>query len=176
MLNLKKSAFTLAEVLITLGIIGVVAAMTMPTLINSTKNKQLETAFKKIYSELSQATMSIITDNGGTAIGAFDYSENTPLLVYSKYLKNVKICKGGTTSKNCWTEYWAYSTGGKTLAGENGFDSLITPSGSTLLFMLMSSDCVSSTELTSGIGCLRIRVDVNGLKNPNVILKVIFHF
>lgn len=35
--------FTLAEVLITLGIIGVVAAMTMPTLINNTKNKELET-------------------------------------------------------------------------------------------------------------------------------------
>ena len=37
--------FTLAEVLITLGIIGVVAAMTMPTLINSTQGAQYKTAF-----------------------------------------------------------------------------------------------------------------------------------
>lgn len=42
-----RHAFTLAEVLITLGIIGVVAAMTLPSVINSTKNKQLEASFKK---------------------------------------------------------------------------------------------------------------------------------
>lgn len=42
--------FTLAEVLITLGIIGVVAAMTMPALINATKNAELKTASKKGYS------------------------------------------------------------------------------------------------------------------------------
>ena len=48
----KKCAFTLAEVLITLGIIGVVAAMTLPTLINMTNKKELEVALKKTYSEL----------------------------------------------------------------------------------------------------------------------------
>ena len=42
----KQKAFTLAEVLITLGIIGVVAAMTLPAVINTTKNKELETALK----------------------------------------------------------------------------------------------------------------------------------
>lgn len=47
--------FTLAEVLITLGIIGVVAAMTMPTLINSTNGAQYKTAFKKALSVMSQA-------------------------------------------------------------------------------------------------------------------------
>ena len=43
----RKSAFTLAEVLITLGIIGVVAAMTLPTLVNDKQNKELQTQFKK---------------------------------------------------------------------------------------------------------------------------------
>ena len=38
--NIRRAAFTLAEVLITLGIIGVVAAMTIPTLITSYKEKQ----------------------------------------------------------------------------------------------------------------------------------------
>ena len=42
-----KKAFTLAEVLITLGIIGVVVAMTLPALINKTRNKELHTAFLK---------------------------------------------------------------------------------------------------------------------------------
>ena len=47
MINGTKNAFTLAEVLITLGIIGVVAAMTMPTLLNSTQGAQYRTAYKK---------------------------------------------------------------------------------------------------------------------------------
>lgn len=50
-----KKAFTLAEVLITLGIIGVVAALTMPTLINKTQGAQYKAAFKKSLSALSQA-------------------------------------------------------------------------------------------------------------------------
>ena len=54
---LKKTigmgGFTLAEVLITLGIIGVVAAMTMPTLINSTQGAQYKTAYKKALSVMS---------------------------------------------------------------------------------------------------------------------------
>ena len=45
-----KNAFTLAEVLITLGIIGVVAAMTMPTLLNSTQGAQYRTAQESIVS------------------------------------------------------------------------------------------------------------------------------
>lgn len=43
--NKQEQAFTLAEVLITLGIIGVVAALTLPSLINRTKNRELHTAF-----------------------------------------------------------------------------------------------------------------------------------
>ena len=43
----KRFGFTLAEVLITLGIIGVVAAMTMPTLMNQTQGAQYKTAYKK---------------------------------------------------------------------------------------------------------------------------------
>ena len=50
-----SEGFTLAEVLITLGIIGVVAAMTMPTLINNHRKAALENQLKKQYSVLSQA-------------------------------------------------------------------------------------------------------------------------
>ena len=59
----KRFGFTLAEVLITLGIIGVVAAMTMPTLINSTQGAQYKAAFKKALSALSQAvTLNVALD------------------------------------------------------------------------------------------------------------------
>ena len=50
-----KKAFTLAEVLITLGIIGIVAAMTIPGLIKNYQERQFKTAYKKVYSEISQA-------------------------------------------------------------------------------------------------------------------------
>ena len=60
----KHGAFTLAEVLVTLGIIGVVAAMTMPTLIGNTKPKELEAQFKKAHSMLSQATVSVVEEKG----------------------------------------------------------------------------------------------------------------
>lgn len=53
--NRSKLAFTLAEVLITLGIIGVVAAITIPVLIAKTHSKQYTTSFKKALSTLSNA-------------------------------------------------------------------------------------------------------------------------
>ena len=58
-----KRAFTLAEVLITLGIIGVVAAMTMPTVINSTQKKVLETQYKKAMSVYANALQMAMAKN-----------------------------------------------------------------------------------------------------------------
>ena len=54
MLYSKKIGFTLAETLIVLGIIGVVAAMTIPNLINNYKAQRLHTKFQKTYSLLQQ--------------------------------------------------------------------------------------------------------------------------
>jgi len=62
----KKSfftAFTLAEVLITLGIIGVVAAMTIPTLVNNSNDVALKTGWKKAFTVISQAHSSLISEN-----------------------------------------------------------------------------------------------------------------
>ena len=61
-----KKGFTLAEVLITLGIIGVVAAMTLPTLINNYRVKVLETNFKKADSIITQAMQSTMFEYGFT--------------------------------------------------------------------------------------------------------------
>ena len=49
-----EKGFTMAEVLITLAIIGIVAAMTLPSLINNRRSKALETALKKNYSVIEQ--------------------------------------------------------------------------------------------------------------------------
>ena len=61
--SLKKAAFTLAEVLITLGIIGVVAAMTMPTLIANYQKQVATTRLKKFYTTYSQAYNQSKNDN-----------------------------------------------------------------------------------------------------------------
>ena len=60
----NKKAFTLAEVLITLGIIGVVAALTLPSVINKFKIKQLETAFKRSSSIITNALNLTAVDYG----------------------------------------------------------------------------------------------------------------
>lgn len=61
---LKNKAFTLAEVLITLGIIGVVAAMTIPTLIANYQKKQTALGVKKAYTELNQIVRMATADYG----------------------------------------------------------------------------------------------------------------
>lgn len=52
---MKEKAFTLAEVLITLGIIGIVAALTLPTIVQKQNKKSLEVAFKKAYANFYNA-------------------------------------------------------------------------------------------------------------------------
>ena len=63
----KRIAFTLAEVLITLGIIGVVAALSMPSLINNHQKKQTEVKLKRFYSIMSQAIQRYFAEEEITA-------------------------------------------------------------------------------------------------------------
>ena len=60
---MNKKGFTLAEVLITLGIIGVVAALTLPTVISHHNKKVVETRLAKFYSVMNQAIQRSIVDN-----------------------------------------------------------------------------------------------------------------
>lgn len=60
----NKNAFTLAEVLITLAVIGVVAALTIPPLIQSYRKQVIETRLKRFYSVINQAVKLAETDNG----------------------------------------------------------------------------------------------------------------
>ena len=66
----RKAAFTLAEVLITLGIIGIVAAMTLPSLITKYKIHELRTRFQKTNSIVNQALKYTLND-----LGLSDYSD-----------------------------------------------------------------------------------------------------
>lgn len=73
----KHFGFTLAETLITLGIIGVVAALTMPSLIQNQKRKEASTRIKKFYSVISQAIKLSEIENGPSLYWEFKGGSDT---------------------------------------------------------------------------------------------------
>jgi len=84
-----KSAFTPAEVLITLVIIGVVAALTIPTAVNNYRKQQYVQALKKTYSVVfAQATNRIIAERG-----AAQNWVTTAEDVYNIYKKYLNVAK-----------------------------------------------------------------------------------
>lgn len=198
--NKISCAFTLAEVLITLGIIGVVAAMTIPTLMKNTQDAELKSAFKKIFAMFSQAAMSISNDNGGTLMGVFQTgSSDNVINAVTPYFKTAKICSTGNLL-NCWDAggTWKYynesiatfaETDSANFYVENGgfilndgtlvyatAQSSATCNGGWLHYHLTgcggSSNAGDSTY-NSKI-CTGFLVDVNGRKGPNTVGRDIF--
>lgn len=95
-----RVGFTLAEVLITLGIIGVVAAMTIPTLMTKLNNIKLKSQFKEAYSLLSQAVKMYNHDENRVlrSSGKIYYKDLMP------YFNGVTDC-GGTSEVADDSEY-----------------------------------------------------------------------
>ena len=94
---MKNKAFTLAEVLITLGIIGVVAALTLPLLIGNYKKKVIETRLQRFYSVANNALIASQAENESWDFWYFE-SQDTIINTkqwYDKYLakywKTVKV-------------------------------------------------------------------------------------
>lgn len=83
----EKCAFTLAEVLITLGIIGVVAAMTLPGLIQKQEEISTITKYKKMYSSLANAHNSAVAKYGDPE----DWDITTPKQVLERYGEFLKV-------------------------------------------------------------------------------------
>ena len=88
---LRKTAFTLAEVLITLGIIGVVAALTLPALINNYEKSVVETRMQKFYTNINAALKLSIVENGDMVDWTFPqdyYDADGSEQFFNTYLKN----------------------------------------------------------------------------------------
>lgn len=94
-LNRIERGFTLAEVLITLTIIGVVAAMTIPTLVNKYQERATVVALKKAYSTLSQAYLMAVQENGTPENWDWSSVDNLNMM-FSKYLRTTKDCPAGS--------------------------------------------------------------------------------
>ena len=102
---MKIRAFTLAEVLITLGIIGVVAAMTLPSLMNKIQKRDTAARLKKFYSAMNQAINRSTVDNGEPRYWIETLVYHDPDSLYSwfdkyimKYMVVVKRCKDANVS------------------------------------------------------------------------------
>ena len=174
----KRFGFTLAEVLITLGIIGVVAAMTMPTLMNSTQGAQYKAAYKKALSALSQAvTLNVALDEWSFADLDSDADGSYGLLTMLQSRMNVVRTETGTFEDTKGAEYKAkYSSAGKG-QGVQG-DQSIAASNITLFFndgIMFTFDPAQATACTQADGATAKEcygfIDVNGIKAPNRIVQ-----
>ena len=127
----KKFGFTLAEVLITLGIIGVVAAMTIPTLISNTNSAKFKSQYKKTLSTLNQAALM------GTAQYDLDYASITD------------ACGGGTDKPNVKASMCALING--TLSGATYYataGALKVP-GTSTAYTIKGSAAVAKTDMVA---------------------------
>ena len=173
--------FTLAEVLITLVIIGIIAAMTIPTLMNKTNEQDTVVAVKKAYSVLSQAYQRVIAENGEinpTMFGDNPYEVLGEM--FAKQLNVQKIC-GTKTGDDCFST----SNGGmyKRFDGEDAYNSnnlegykmRLTDGMSVAVWANQDyQDYGSSEALKYAFGT--IDVDINGDKGPNTYGKDFFNF
>lgn len=168
----QKLAFTLAEVLVTLAIIGIIAAMTIPIIITKYEKQQTVTGLQKADSVLSSAFARSVNDNGPSTFWldptvTLDIPNsatwwNTYLIPYLNVQKSCNTVISGTNSTNCWAEStWLDN---QSLAVSDGWITLILNDGMTMLLRLVST----------GYG--QLFVDINGLKKPNVVGKDIFRF
>ncbi len=167
----KKFGFTLAEVLITLGIIGVVAAMTMPTLMNSTNGAQYRTAYKKALSVLSQAVVLNV------ALDDFDLSQTSTnstgvtndASVYALFMNRMNVVKTGADASD--TDDWKASNDAAVKFGKsaNTNYTLFFNDGITFTFPNSVAACTAGNATVNEKLCYGV-IDVNGAKNPNKLV------
>ena len=155
---MKKLGFTLAEVLITLVIIGVIAAMTVPTLMNNTQGTENKTAFKKAISSLNQALTLEYALEGNTAAS----------------VNIIDIMKKRTNVINTKGEWY---TGTTKDAATDGI--LVTADGMIYKFIEeghqdgcsgeppVDGSNIDTFDIYSSSHCAFGYVDVNGVKGPN---------
>lgn len=172
--TVNKKAFTMAEVLITLGIIGVVVSMTLPSVINNARNKQLEARFKKAYSVLYQAVISMSSENPAlwqNYCGAGQYDTDYRFIRdFSKQFKILKLQENSTDNlkKIGYKQNYFYcSQSGKLRFNPDGYNNgaFITQDG----MIVFSSGCWWGKALD-------FVVDTNGHKGPNKFGYDVFYF
>ena len=182
------NGFTLAEVLITLGIIGVVAAMTLPALVQKQQDKITVTKLKKAYSVISQAYLMARNENGeinnwGFAgnitnsdrdeNGVFDSSvyDNSELFGSKliPYMKVTSTCYDRGTNCKIPSQY---NLSVSIRYNKNTTTQIKLADGTVFL-----GGWLANINCTQTVSCGDFSVDVNGPENkPNTVGKDVFYF
>lgn len=177
---MKKNAFTLAEILITLGLIGVVAAMTMPALISNHNKSVVETRLSKAYNVFSNAIRLSEIDNGMMMDWPTGANLDMDLFwnVYIKpYFVGAKLCLDCTEcgySSDCNTEQVRQKWSGYE-------DWSLNSSSTRILFQLNDGTVIffpKNTYLSDGSPeyVSFLLIDINGPKKPNEAGRDVFYF
>ena len=191
-----KKGFTLAEVLITLGIIGVVAAMTIPNLMNNYTQKRNINTWKKAYAEFTQLAKQISydyeVDTFEEAVRMQEELDNlTPqanvvtqpvINLFNRYFQNTNTacngnCKYGSQYKNGWNCQGILVD--KYVGGKTGYKYLNGADAGYWVLGYSPTVCIQTPSYTFALDTNtslygRISIDVNGKNAPNTIGKDIF--
>ena len=180
----KKAAFTLAEVLITLGIIGVIAAMTIPNLISNYQNAKYIAQLKKSYLVLGQAIQFIQRDFGDVSSWTWKESgdyENFLNTYFKPYFSGSKIYSPSDwKTPMCYEQDIGFQTSSGTKYSykwlDNGYIS--TPfTKSTASIRLKDGTCIGVIGGHYSTWERTLAVDTNGsAKGPNTAGKDLFFF
>lgn len=157
----KKVAFTLAEILIALGIIGVIAAITISSIISYYKHKVLETQFKLAHSLLQNALVAIREEkpNLYNELQAYRNNIGATNLMKPLLIKNLETVKD--YGRNGLYPYFNYGyrnyyNSGSSIGGWGDYGQFMLKNG-----MLVYTEC------SGGCAYIHVFVDTNGLKKPN---------
>lgn len=185
----KFFGFTLAEILVTLLIIGVIAAFTIPVLYQNYLKKQYVTSLKKFYTTASQALQNMAGDfgcvNDFKCTGLFSSTGTNSItlgVALSPYFNITKSCP--STNQGCWPDntnnYYDGTGTNWQYDAANGYK-FITTDGMSVFVGNYAIDCDTPTYSNGKTGnmtqvCGYLRVDVNGLKGPNCYGRDTFFF
>jgi prepilin-type N-terminal cleavage/methylation domain-containing protein len=182
-----SNAFTLAEVLITLGIIGVVAALTLPSVIQSYQKQVTVNKLKKAYSTLSQVVARSYAENGsplenlaGEVVTA-DKTKEIFETYWLPYFKSPIVAKKTLYSNSTMTPYY-YLKGSITSSSyytdyKYGRILFSTADGFIITIFIMDwNKDENGQNVAVYTSDARIVVDINGTKGPNTFGKDVFEF